>query len=157
MVEKSCMNCGTSGCDYKDTRKCASSGSNSLWTPDEKVKLTAHESLKAVIQSQLKELGNEYRQIVNDDKDILVIRYADGEYYQLGYVAFYSVFYGEYTLYEGEHGYMVTGLQYFPLNMLDQAIAAFEERLGSSTPSKEIKGSFSLEEIKAMNASTEEV
>lgn len=31
---KSCMNCGTSGCDYKDTRVCASSGNHSLWTPE---------------------------------------------------------------------------------------------------------------------------
>lgn len=34
-TEKTCMNCGTSGCDYKDTRVCASSGSHSLWTAEE--------------------------------------------------------------------------------------------------------------------------
>ena len=33
-VVKTCMNCGTSGCDQKDTRVCASSGCHSLWTPE---------------------------------------------------------------------------------------------------------------------------
>jgi hypothetical protein len=28
---KTCMNCGTSGCDHKDARRCAS-GNRSLWT-----------------------------------------------------------------------------------------------------------------------------
>ena len=33
-IVKTCMNCGTSGCDHKDARRCASSGSHSLWTPN---------------------------------------------------------------------------------------------------------------------------
>lgn len=31
-LEKSCMNCGTSGCDHKDAMRC--SNGHSLWTPE---------------------------------------------------------------------------------------------------------------------------
>ncbi len=40
-MEKSCMNCGTSGCDHKDARRCANG--NSLWTPDGSVDSRKHD------------------------------------------------------------------------------------------------------------------
>jgi hypothetical protein len=33
-IIKTCMNCGTSGCDHKDARRC--SNGHSLWTPNVK-------------------------------------------------------------------------------------------------------------------------
>lgn len=44
MVEKTCMNCGISGCDHKDARRC--SNGRYLWTP----KLSEIEQLRQRVQ-----------------------------------------------------------------------------------------------------------
>ena len=83
--------------------------------------------------------------------DILAIEKAEGSYYQLGDVSYIRVLYGEMNDSNEEIGYMVTGLQYFPLSKPEEAVDCFVDRYCSENPAKEKGKSYQLAEIAELN------
>lgn len=82
-----------------------------------------------------------------DSRDRICIDFVEGNYYDLGYIRHYDVFYGEFTtMYNDEGGWNVCSSSHFPEDEVDAAIEDYFHRV-SNPGSPILNRKWTLEKI----------